>query len=132
MRKELCTFCGNETGRAGRADDSIFIGHSRVDHGPACEECRDDILLWAREYEERPTTFVRFRVQPHSVVFKAKALYFRDLDKAIKRAQHLMDQDGLAYPWWATVEGNRKEYKGEWELLATYKKSPESNESLAS
>ena len=32
---EYCCKCGKATGRAGRGDDSIYIG----DNGPFCEEC---------------------------------------------------------------------------------------------
>jgi len=32
---EYCFVCGEPTGRAGRADDSLYIG----DQGPYCEEC---------------------------------------------------------------------------------------------
>ena len=35
--RELCIECGSPTGRAGKDDDSIYIG----DHGPLCETCRD-------------------------------------------------------------------------------------------
>lgn len=44
---EHCFSCGNETGRAGRADDSIYAGEDRCNIGPLCEECRDDIVKWA-------------------------------------------------------------------------------------
>lgn len=35
MSLEYCFRCGDPTGRAGRGDDSIYIG----DEGPFCEEC---------------------------------------------------------------------------------------------
>lgn len=34
---EHCCECGSPTGRAGRGDDSIYIG----DYGPLCKTCRD-------------------------------------------------------------------------------------------
>lgn len=35
--RELCVDCDAPTGRAGRGEDSIYIG----DHGPLCEQCRE-------------------------------------------------------------------------------------------
>ncbi len=35
---ELCVFCGQETGRAGKLDDSLYIDEL----GPFCEECYED------------------------------------------------------------------------------------------
>ena len=61
MSKELCKFCDQETGRAGRADDSIF-DHCN-DNGPYCEQCfvahidkctncRINLSIVIREYED--------------------------------------------------------------------------------
>ena len=36
---EYCCECNQPTGRAGRGEDSIYIG----DWGPLCEECRDNL-----------------------------------------------------------------------------------------
>ena len=36
---ELCCVCGEATGRAGKAEDSLYIDED----GPFCEECYDDV-----------------------------------------------------------------------------------------
>ena len=38
--KEYCCKCGNETGKAGRGDDSLFTD---TGEGPYCESCWDKI-----------------------------------------------------------------------------------------
>lgn len=38
-RLEMCCNCGNETGKAGRADDSIYV----QSYGPLCEKCWDEL-----------------------------------------------------------------------------------------
>lgn len=48
MAYEHCCLCNERTGRAGRHEDSIFISHGKVDLGPLCEECRDDIIEYVR------------------------------------------------------------------------------------
>jgi len=42
---EYCSECGEPTGRAGRADDSIFIEaiDGSKEYGPLCTDCRDDL-----------------------------------------------------------------------------------------
>ena len=35
---EYCSECGHPTGRAGRGEDSLFLG----DDGPYCETCFED------------------------------------------------------------------------------------------
>ena len=35
MEAEKCCICGSETGRAGAADDSLYID----DDGPFCDDC---------------------------------------------------------------------------------------------
>lgn len=37
---ETCIYCGHPTGRAGRAEDSIYC--DRCDTGPFCRECFDE------------------------------------------------------------------------------------------
>jgi tRNA nucleotidyltransferase (CCA-adding enzyme) len=49
--RELCCLCRQETGRAGKADDSIYIYLSDAEIGPLCEECQDGIIEWAKEYD---------------------------------------------------------------------------------
>jgi len=39
MKKEHCIICDDETGRAGRTDDSIYLNG----YGPLCEECREKL-----------------------------------------------------------------------------------------
>ncbi len=42
MKKEVCTLCDSETGRAGRADDSLVLDIPNGDEvGPLCEGCYD-------------------------------------------------------------------------------------------
>lgn len=36
---EVCCKCGAATGRAGRADDSIYIEYNGDEIGPLCEDC---------------------------------------------------------------------------------------------
>ena len=36
MKYEICCFCGERTGRAGRYDDSIYNDEGE---GPFCEQC---------------------------------------------------------------------------------------------
>jgi len=38
LTREHCYLCEQETGRAGRGEDSIY---DRDDEGPYCEECRE-------------------------------------------------------------------------------------------
>lgn len=40
MHEEECIDCREATGRAGTADDSLYLD----DHGPLCEDCLDDRL----------------------------------------------------------------------------------------
>lgn len=45
MTTELCFLCDEPTGRAGRADDSIFCelcNDCCLVHGPFCEDCWDN------------------------------------------------------------------------------------------
>ena len=38
--KELCTNCGDETGRAGKGEDSLYAEEgTNQEYGPLCEEC---------------------------------------------------------------------------------------------
>ena len=39
MNIERCFICDDPTGRAGKGEDSIYLG----DHGPLCEGCYDEI-----------------------------------------------------------------------------------------
>jgi hypothetical protein len=39
---EICIACGNHTGKAGAAEDSIYVGDN-CGLGPLCEECYHDI-----------------------------------------------------------------------------------------
>lgn len=41
MDLEYCCECSAPTGRAGRLDDSIYIGSPDGEIGPLCEECYD-------------------------------------------------------------------------------------------
>jgi hypothetical protein len=61
-RYEYCGVCGEATGRAGRADDSLYLANEDdVELGPLCEKChdafrRDDLeaeLARLRESEAR-------------------------------------------------------------------------------
>lgn len=36
--REVCAFCSEETGRAGKLDDSLYVD----DIGPHCEDCYPD------------------------------------------------------------------------------------------
>ena len=38
---EYCSECGLPTGRAGKAEDSIYIEYPDKEVGPLCESCRD-------------------------------------------------------------------------------------------
>lgn len=49
-RHELCCNCGNETGKAGRADDSIYV----QSYGPLCEKCYDDFRATVLAENEKP------------------------------------------------------------------------------
>lgn len=44
---ELCCRCDDPTGRAGRADDSLFTDN---DLGPYCRDCFDDPEYWRDLY----------------------------------------------------------------------------------
>ena len=39
MTLEICTNCGEPTGRAGRHEDSLYAG----DFGPYCDECWEEV-----------------------------------------------------------------------------------------
>ena len=44
---EYCSECGEETGRAGRGEDSIYAEtiYSKVELGPLCQECCDELIF---------------------------------------------------------------------------------------
>lgn len=44
---EYCCECEAPTGRAGRGEDSLYVG----DAGPYCEECWDDASYWRKRAE---------------------------------------------------------------------------------
>ncbi len=46
---ELCCQCDSPTGRAGRADDSLYI---ESDWGPYCTDCWGDAEYWRRIADE--------------------------------------------------------------------------------
>lgn len=58
MSYELCCFCGAETGRAGKSEDSIFFD----DLGPFCEECYGKIKD-GLEYDELYDDAQRLRAE---------------------------------------------------------------------
>ena len=40
MKKELCSNCGDETGKAGKGEDSLYVEEGTPnEQGPLCEEC---------------------------------------------------------------------------------------------
>lgn len=42
--KELCEFCDEPTGRAGRGEDSIYVETTNGERaGPLCTACRDQM-----------------------------------------------------------------------------------------
>lgn len=47
IQLELCCRCGDPTGRAGRADDSLYTDD---DLGPYCWDCWDDAEYWRDKY----------------------------------------------------------------------------------
>ena len=56
MEVELCSACGEATGKAGRCEDSLYLGEEYgfdPEVGPLCEKCYDAIGLYA-EYSEYP------------------------------------------------------------------------------
>lgn len=44
--KEICSECGEETGKAGRCEDSLYLINNIVNKevGPLCESCYSDFL----------------------------------------------------------------------------------------
>jgi len=54
MKKELCSICDDETERAGRMDDSLYIDVPNYDEvGPLCEACYNVIGQAANSAVER-------------------------------------------------------------------------------
>lgn len=52
MDTERCCVCGSETGRAGQADDSIFLDLPDGDSlGPLCEVCREEAQPYLERWE---------------------------------------------------------------------------------
>jgi len=47
-RYEYCARCYEKTGRAGRAEDSIFLIVNDEEYGPLCEEITQAIDRWWR------------------------------------------------------------------------------------
>ena len=45
MEYELCVDCNQPTGRAGKAEDSLYVG----DSGPFCEDCYE---IWRKEPDD--------------------------------------------------------------------------------
>ena len=45
---ELCCDCDAATGRAGRADDSLYAG----EYGPLCEECYERLVAGAARWRK--------------------------------------------------------------------------------
>lgn len=41
MELEYCSECDNETGKAGRYEDSIYILYPDKEIGPLCDKCSD-------------------------------------------------------------------------------------------
>ena len=60
QRSERCEICGALTGRAGRAEDSIFVilqcnfsGLKEKDElGPLCQECLDAMVQLGLTYDD--------------------------------------------------------------------------------
>lgn len=52
MTSEMCCQCECPTGRAGRADDSLYTDN---DWGPYCEDCWGDADYWRTLTEENAT-----------------------------------------------------------------------------
>ena len=46
MSREHCTECGEETGKAGRCEGSLYLLHaaSMAEIGPLCEDCYGEML----------------------------------------------------------------------------------------
>jgi hypothetical protein len=42
---EHCENCGQETGNAGKGEDSIFIEYETIEFGPLCEECAKEVPI---------------------------------------------------------------------------------------
>jgi hypothetical protein len=58
MSFEICCHCGNETGRAGRGEDSIYAG----DLGPFCPDCRDNFgEILSTEIDRRDETINNYK-----------------------------------------------------------------------
>lgn len=49
MSLEYCCACGEPTGRAGAAEDSLYIDDSFGDDGPFCEDCYKDAITACKE-----------------------------------------------------------------------------------
>ena len=54
---EMCIECDEETGRAGRYEDSLYIEFSPIGdaHGPLCEACYDGYVLNDPHATPQPT-----------------------------------------------------------------------------
>lgn len=59
MALEVCCQCDSPTGRAGRADDSLYTDS---DWGPYCEECWADTEYWRCLTDEKVSEIVRLHV----------------------------------------------------------------------
>ena len=80
---EECYVCGNYTGRAGIADDSLYI----EDVGPFCEDCYEERRLAKRYlavvFDER-REYAFFENDPEKFAAKVKRLHEEELVADVK------------------------------------------------
>lgn len=99
MSLEYCFRCGDPTGRAGRGDDSIYIG----DEGPFCEECYAKSPTASMTSDEKATAMVE-AFRPLAEIGKPVSVDHLELAKAIFaagfRLGHKYGQDAaVAFDW---------------------------------
>lgn len=86
--REFCCQCEGWTGRAGRADDSLYTDN---DWGPYCEDCWEDAAYWRCLTDEKVTEIERLRAALEALVKDCP-------DCGGKGTVYLMDETEICQP----------------------------------
>ena len=112
MSHEICCQCEGATGRAGRADDSLYTDN---DWGPYCEDCWGDADYWRCLTDEKVTENERLqelliaairRESKIAIAGERIALRLAEFIKAASAANVLLGENDLAWPDYAEEAWN--------------------------